>query len=263
MAWYDNGGWDYYPPYVSVGQRKAYGILALRKLLKKSKRTAEPVIAHRKRQLASTFWGKAWADNLERYADLANRLPRGRTYLRNGSVLDLTIAAGRVEAYVAGSELYKVTIEIAPLAKNAWRRIVARCTGRIGSLVGLLRGELSDDVLAVLTHAKEGLFPEPREMRLDCSCPDSAEVCKHVAAALYGVGIRLDAKPDLFFVLRQVDQAELLGSATAGAVSRARPAAGKRIADDRLAAVFGIELEPAPPGHAGRAGLREGKRRRR
>jgi uncharacterized Zn finger protein len=255
MAWYGRGGWDYYPPYVSVAEKKANGARALAKLLKKSKRAADPVvIAHRKRQLATTFWGKAWCDNLQRYADLANRLPRGRTYLRNGSVLDMAIAGGKVEAYVAGGELYRVTIRIAPIAKARWRRVVTRCTGRIASLVGLLRGELSDDVLAVLTDATDGLFPEPREMTLDCSCPDSAGVCKHVAAVIYGVGIRLDARPELFFVLRQVDQAELLSSATAGAVSRARPAAGKHIADDRLSAVFGIELEDAPPARAGRAG---------
>ena len=253
MAWYDNDGWAYYPPYMSVAEKKAQGARALAKLLKKSKRAAEPVeITHRKRQLTTTFWGKAWADNLAHYADLSNRLPRGRAYLRNGSVLDLAIARGRVEAYVAGSELYQVTIGIAPMAKARWRRVVARCTGRIGSLVGLLRGELSDDVLAVLTDAQEGLFPAPREMTLDCSCPDRAGVCKHIAAVLYGVGIRLDARPELFFVLRQVNQAELLSSATAGAVSRARPAAGTRIADDRLSAVFGIELEDAPPARAGR-----------
>src|SRR2546422_1052798 len=261
MAWYGNDGWDYYPPYMSVAEKKAHGARALAKLLRKSKRTAEPVvIAHRKRQLTITFWGKAWSDNLERYADLANRLPRGRAYLRNGSVLDLAIAGGRVEAHVAGSELYRVTIGIAPMAKARWRRVVARCTGRIGSLVGLLRGELSDDVLAVLTHAKDGLFPEPREMTLDCSCPDSATVCKHVAAVLYGVGIRLDARPELFFLLRQVDQAELLSSATTATVSRARLAVGKRIADHRLSAVFGIELEDVPPVRAGRTS-RRGQRR--
>src|SRR6266545_5942480 len=145
MAWYDRRGWDYYPPYLSVVAVSLKKKLALATLLKKGKRTADPVvIAHRKRQLTSTFWGKAWADNLERYADLANRLPRGRAYLRNGSVLHLAIAGGRVEAYVAGSELYRVTIGIASMAKARWRRVVARCTGRIGSLVGLLRGELSD-----------------------------------------------------------------------------------------------------------------------
>jgi uncharacterized Zn finger protein len=246
--------WDYYPPYMSVAEKKAHGAQTLARLLKKSKRAAEPiVITHRKRQLTTTFWGTAWSDNLDRYADLANRLPRGRAYLRNGSVLDLAIAAGTVEAHVAGRELYQVTIRIAPMTKTRWRRVVSRCTGRIGSLVGLLRGELSDDVLAVLTHARDGLFPEPREMTLNCSCPDAAEVCKHVAAVLYGVGIRLDTRPELFFVLRQVDQAELLSSATAGAVSRARPAAGKRIADDRLSAVFGIELEDEPRARAPRA----------
>lgn len=255
MAWYGSGGWDYYRSYVSVVEKRANGVRALVELLKKSKRTAEPVvIAHRKRQLATTFWGKAWADNLERYADFANRLPRGRTYLRNGSVLDLAITGGRIDAYVAGSELYRVTVGIAPLARPRWRRVVNRCTGRIGSLVGLLRGELSGDVLAVLTDRKDGLFPEPREMTLDCSCPDWADVCKHVAAVLYGVGIRLDARPELFFVLRQVDQEDLIGSAAAGAVSRRPPAAGKRIADNRLSTVFGIELEESPKVGPRRAG---------
>jgi uncharacterized Zn finger protein len=264
MARYGSAGWDYYPPYMSVGQKKARGMLALAKLLKKSKRTAEPVVlAHRKRQLATTFWGQAWADNLERYADLANRLPRGRAYLRNGSVLDLAIGRGRVEAYVAGTELYRVTIGMAPLAKARWRHVVTRCTGRIGSLVGLLRGELSGDVLAVLTDPKDGLFPEPRELALDCSCPDSAEVCKHVAAVLYGVAIRLDARPELFFELRQVDQAELIGSVTAGVVARGRPAEGKRIAADRLSAVFGIELEDGAPAHAARSPRRPSSRRKK
>ena len=178
-------------------------------------------------------------------------------------MLDLAIARGRVEAYVAGTELYRVTIGIAPLVKARWRRVVARCTGRIGSLVGLLRGELSDDVLAVLTAAKDGLFPEPRELALDCSCPDSAEVCKHVAAVLYGVAIRLDARPELFFMLRQVDQAELIGSATAGLVARGRPAAGKRIAADRLSAVFGIELESTPPARPSRSRRRSARTRHR
>jgi uncharacterized Zn finger protein len=245
MAWYGSGGWDYYPPYVSVGEKKARGALALARLLKKARRTAEPVVAPHRRRFAATFWGQAWAENLERYADLANRLSRGRAYLRNGSVLDLVIRPGQVEAYVAGTELYRVTIGLAPLAKARWRRIVTRCTGRIGSLVGLLRGELSDDVLAVLTDARDGLFPEPRELALDCSCPDGARVCKHVAAVLYGVSVRLDTRPELFFDLRQVDQAELIGSATAGAAGRPQPAAGKRIAAERLSAVFGIELEDA------------------
>jgi uncharacterized Zn finger protein len=239
-----------FPAYVSVATKRALAAHALAKLTKKTGRKPEPIVAQRRRALASTFWGKAWCENLERYADFANRLPRARTYVRNGSVVDLVIGKGKVEAWVAGSELYETTIRMTPMAKTRWRRVVSRCTGKIGSLVGLLRGELSADVMAVLADAKEGLFPEPREMTFDCSCPDSAGMCKHVAAVLYGVGIRLDDKPALFFTLREVDEMELLSSATAGAVSRTRSGGGKRIAADKLADVFGIELEddrsPAP-----------------
>jgi uncharacterized Zn finger protein len=248
MAWYGDNG--YFRPYVSVWEKKAFGARALAKLLKKAKRTPEPVLlTSGRRHVATTFWGKAWCENLERYADFANRLPRGRTYVRNGSVLDLAIGKGKVDAYVAGSELYTVKIGIAPLAKARWRRVVGRCTGRIGSLVGLLRGELSADVLNVLCDAKQGLFPEPREISLECSCPDWAEVCKHVAAVLYGVGSRLDQKPELFFVLRQVDQGELISSAAAGAVSRPRRGTAKRVATGKLADVFGIDIvdEPVTP----------------
>ena len=249
MAWYDYGD-SYFPPYVSVATKKALSARALARLMKKSKRTPEPVLlTSGRRQVATTFWGKAWCENLERYADFANRLPRGRTYVRNGSVLDLAIGRGKVDAYVAGSELYTVRVGIAPLAKARWRRVASRCTGRIGSLVGLLRGELSADVLAALCDAKDGLFPEPRDISLDCSCPDWAEVCKHVAAVLYGVGSRLDHKPELFFVLRQVDQTELISVATSSAVPRSRATGGKRVAADKLAGVFGIDLvdEPPPP----------------
>lgn len=248
MVWYGD-----FRPYVPVTMKKALAARALARLTKESGRTPEPIVLkNRGRQIGTTFWGRAWCDNLERYADFANRLPRGRTYVRNGSVVDLAIGKGKVEARVAGSELYKVTIGIARLAKTRWRRVVARCTGKIGSLVGLLRGELSADVMAVLVDPKEGLFPEPRAMTLECSCPDWASLCKHVAAVLYGVGIRLDAKPGLFFTLRQVDESELLSSATSGVVSRTRSGSGKRIAADKVADVFGIEIEVEPPTTRGR-----------
>ena len=257
MAWYGDGGWSF-RPYVSVAEKKARAAKAIARVAKKRGRAAEPVVIQRRgRGVATTFWGKAWCDNLERYMDFANRLPRGRTYVRNGSVVDLAIAGGTVEAFVAGSELYTVTVHIAQLKRPRWRRVVARCTGRIASLVELLRGELSGEVLAVLADAKEGLFPEPREITMACSCPDWAGMCKHVAAVLYGVGARLDEKPELFFTLRQVDQTELLSSATSGAISRAGAGAGKRIAAEKLADVFGIEIEAEPPAPAG-----AGKQRR-
>lgn len=262
MAWYSERG--YFPPYIPVATRKALAAQDLAKLLKKSGRKPEPIVlAHRRRQITTTFWGKAWCDNLEHYADFANRLPRGRTYVRNGSVLDLVIGKGTVDARVAGRELYEATIRLAPLAKTRWRHVVSRCTGEIGSLVSLLRGELSADVMAALCDAKEGLFPAPREMTLECSCPDSAGLCKHLAAVLYGVGIRLDEKPALFFTLRQADENDLLSSATTGAVSRTRGGAGKRIAPDRLADVFGIELESESPTRRARPGTKAGAGRSR
>jgi uncharacterized Zn finger protein len=253
MAWYGFNGWSF-RPYVPVAERRARAVTALARIARRRGRAAEPVVIPRGgRRIAATFWGKAWCDNLERYMDFANRLPRGRTYVRNGSVVDLAISLGKVEAYVAGTAMYTVRVGIAPMKRARWRRVVTRCTGRIGSLVGLLRGELSAEVLAVLADPKEGLFPEPREITMACSCPDWAGMCKHVAAVLYGVGARLDERPELFFTLRQVDQTELLSSATSGAVSHAGRGAGKQIAANRLADVFGIEIEaePSDPTSAG------------
>ena len=242
MAYYGYGGWAF-RPYVPVAQRRAQAARELAKLARKTGRAAEPVVIEGgRRAIATTFWGKAWCDNLERYGDYANRLPRGRSYVRNGSVVDLAIAPGEIHARVAGSDLYTVRIDIARMAKARWRAVVTRCTGRIGSLVGLLRGELSAEVLAMLCEARHGIFPEPREITMNCSCPDWAGVCKHVAAVLYGIGARLDRRPELFFTLRQVDQAELIGAATKGAVARGGTTGAKRIADDKLAEVFGIEL---------------------
>jgi uncharacterized Zn finger protein len=255
-----------FPPYVSAAERRAIAARELARLTRKSRRTPEPVrVAHRRRQITTTFWGTAWCQNLERYADFANRLPRGRGYVRNGSVVDLAIEKGRVDAFVAGSELYTVRIEIRPMARARWRAVVGRCTGRIASLVALLRGELSADVLAVLCDARDGLFPEPRELSLACSCPDQAEMCKHIAAVLYGVGTRLDERPELFFVLRQVDQNALLASATAGATTAPRASRAKRLAPDSLADVFGIDLvvdAPAPRPPTRRAATGSASRRR-
>jgi uncharacterized Zn finger protein len=242
MAWYDYGSG--FRPYVSVGERRARATLALVRLGRKRGRPPQPVAVTRRRgAVAITFWGKAWCDNLERYRDFANRLPRGRTYLRNGSVVDLVITGGTVEALVAGSGLYRVRVEIARMKPARWRALVGRCTGRIGSLVGLLRGELSPEVLAVLTDAKEGVFPEPREITMECSCPDWAGMCKHIAAVLYGVGARLDESPELFFTLRRVKQTELLSSVTSGALTRTRAGGGPRLAAGKLAEVFGIDIE--------------------
>jgi uncharacterized Zn finger protein len=234
-----------WPAYVPVSERRARGLQALRRL---GREPSPVVIEGRGRAIATSYWGKAWCANLERYSDLATRLPRGRTYLRNGSVLDLGIEPGRVRAWVAGSELYTVEVRIQRLPPARWETVQADCRGKIGSLVGLLRGQLSDEVMQVLTQPRTGLFPEPREIAMDCSCPDGAYLCKHLAATLYAVGARLDHAPELFFVLRQVEQADLVSSAIDGALAAAPKASGKKkIAADQLGAVFGIDVEARRP----------------
>lgn len=242
MSWYSYR----WRPYVPVAQRRANAARELAKLAKKSGASVSPVIPEG-RTIARTFWGRAWCDNLEAYSDYANRLPRGRTYVRNGSVVDLQIARGKVTARVAGSELYRIEIKIKPLAGALWKSIQTECAGKIDSLIELLQGQLSSAVMQIVTRRERGLFPTPREIELDCSCPDWAALCKHVAASLYGVGARLDQQPELLFLLRGVDPADLISRAYAAEAVRqsTRPDAAGAMSETELEDVFGIELAPA------------------
>ena len=238
MRWYDR-----FKPYVPVAQRRAQAAKEVAKRTKKGQ-TVSPVNIGGK-AIASTFWGKAWCTNLEGYSDFANRLPRGRTYVRNGAVVDLKIEKGRIKALVSGSELYKVEIDIAALPKPKWAALKAQCAGKIGTLVELLQGKLSKAVMETVTDREKGLFPKPKEIEMTCSCPDYAGMCKHVAATMYGVGNRLDSSPELLFTLRCVDHTELIEQAIPAA-----PLEGKSgtpaIAADELGAIFGIEIGDAP-----------------
>src|SRR5688572_26552327 len=253
-------GWYYgFRPYVGVAERRAKAKRELAKLEKKGHK-ASPVVIDGRR-IAATFWGTAWCDNLESYSDFENRLPRGRTYVRNGSVCDLQIEPGKVSARVCGSELYRVTIKIKPLADAVWKDVKRQCAGQIGSLVELLQGRLSKGVMEVVTRRDGGLFPKPKEIQMSCSCPDWAGMCKHVAATLYGVGARLDHEPELLFRLREVDHLELIAQAGEAPVATSATAGKKIIAADALGDVFGIDLDvapapaPAPAGASVKAGL--------
>jgi uncharacterized Zn finger protein len=229
-------------PYVSVAKRRRRAAKEIEKLRKKGHVVAPIVVEGRK--IARSFWGNAWCDNLERYSDFANRLPRGRTYVGNGSVIDLRIARGKVEALVSGSEIYKVKIDIAVAAPSRWKAICTDCAGSVGSLIELLQGKLSRNVMERVCKEADGLFPTPREIAMSCSCPDWADMCKHVAAALYGVGARLDADPDLLFTLRGVDRAELVSTVGADLPLTRTAAASERVlADDDVAALFGLEMD--------------------
>jgi len=251
-------GFYSWKPYVSVAERRAKAKSAVDKAKKKGA-TLSPVPASRG-AIASTFWGKAWCDNLERYSDYANRLPRGRTYVRNGSVIDLQVAHGTVQAQVMGSRLYRVTVDVARVPAKHWQSIGADCAGSIDSMVELLQGKLSKGVMERICQSGTGLFPTPKEISFACSCPDWAAMCKHVAAVLYGVGSRLDQQPELIFALRGVDPKDLVKQAGAGVpTSKRRAHAGKVLDEASLADVFGIELaEIAPAKRIGRVDHAEG-----
>ncbi len=233
-----------YKPYVPVAERrrKAEALAA------KAKKKGEPLspVAASRGAIAKTFWGKAWCDNLERYSDYANRLPRGRTYLRNGSVIDLQVSNGTVKAQVAGSSLYKVNISVTGPSAAHWKSIASDCSGSIDSLVELLQGKLSKAVMERICAPTVGLFPSPKELEFNCSCPDWASMCKHVAAVFYGIGARLDQQPDLIFKLRGVDAQDLISQASAGlsgaAVAKKSSSKKKVLDDSSLADVFGIEM---------------------
>ncbi len=242
MGRYDD---DYYgwKPYVPVAQRRAQAAREVAKRAKQGLKVSPVQIQGR--TIASTFWGKAWCTNLEGYSDFANRIPRGRTYVRNGSVVHLEIGKGRIKALVSGSELYEVQIDIAELPKPDWTALKKQCGGQIGSLVELLQGKLSKGVMEVVTDRNHGLFPKPKEIKMRCSCPDYAGMCKHLAAVMYGVGNRLDSAPELLFTLRGVDHRELIEQAIPSAPIKTASVA-HTIATGDLGAIFDIEIGDAP-----------------
>jgi len=257
--------WYEWRPYVSVAERRRKAAREMARLSKKGHRVSPVVIDGR--TIARTFWGKAWCDNLERYSDFANRLPRGRTYVRNGSVLDLQIAPGEVRALVSGSEIYEVAVKVSAVPKARWTSICTDCAGAIDSLVELLQGRFSQGVMARVCEERTGLFPAPAEIAFSCSCPDWAAMCKHVSAVLYGIGARLDKQPDLLFALRKVDEKALIASAGRDLpLSRKGPAGDRILSADGLSELFGLEMaaseEEPMPGSA-RLPVRPARRRAR
>src|SRR5277367_142934 len=242
----------YFPwkPYVPAAARRLTTDRTVAKMQRKGQMLS-PVVASRG-AIAKSFWGKAWCRNLERYSDYSNRLPRGRTYLRNGSVIDLKIGPGEVTAQVMGSSLYRITVSVREVAGAHWQAIARDCARSIDTLVELLQGQLSTSVMERITRPGTGLFPSPKEIAFSCTCPDSAAMCKHVAATLYGIGARLDLEPELLFGLRKVDAKELIARAgEGGPLSGKLPDAGRILDSSKLADVFGIEFGgvDAKPSH--------------
>jgi uncharacterized Zn finger protein len=249
-------------PYVPVSKRRANAAKEMKKLVKKGVKI-EPIEV-KGRRIAHTFWGQAWCDHLEKFSDYENRLPRGRTYTRNGSVCHLTISKGKIEAFVSGSRLYKVDIDITPLTANKWKNVRKQCTGQIGSMLELLQGRFSGNVMEIVTDQNKGLFPKPGEIKLTCDCPDWAGMCKHIAAVLYGVGARLDHRPELIFLLRDVDHEELISAELDIQTATAATGKRRRLSGADLSGVFGVEMEePVKPERRKSVGGRKANTRKK
>jgi len=242
-------GWFPRADYVRAAQRRQAAAREAAKLARTGRSLAPVRIEGR--QIATTFWGKSWCQNLERYSDFANRLPRGRSYVRSGAVIDLSIKPGEAEALVSGTDLYRVVIRVGPVPRPQWKQITRDLSGAIDSVVELLQGKLSTAVMTRLCAPGTGLFPQPQEIQFSCSCPDAASMCKHVAAVLYGIGGRLDIEPSLLFALRRVSEADLVvrtGTiATLIKGTDKSSALRKTIDEAALAEVFGIDLAPIRP----------------
>ncbi|MBM9519506.1 hypothetical protein JWG39_06690 [Desulforhopalus vacuolatus] len=241
--------WEY-PKYVTVAEKKARAEKKLKQLRKKMPDIA-PVIIEGS-TLARTWWGKSWNRNLERYADYSNRIGRGKSYVRHGAVLDLKIEGGRVTALVQGTRArpYEVVIHIEPVKKADWDKIRKQCQNELRSLTDLVAGKFPKELGEIFLAEGKGLFPTPEEISFDCSCPDWASMCKHVAAVLYGVGVRLDEDPLMFFTLRQVDTEELVARAvqekTGDLLARANQKSSRVLGDADLSGLFGIDMDIQP-----------------
>ncbi|MEE9369065.1 MAG: helix-turn-helix domain-containing protein [Pontiella sp.] len=237
--WHDYDEYEY----VSVAERRRRAAKKIQQLQKDGDEL-QPIEPFKTRGIATSFWGRAWCRHLEQFSDYSNRLPRGRSYVRNGSVCHLAIEPETAKAMVSGSEMYELSIHIDPLCPTTWSNIKNECKGKIGSLIELLQGRISDEIMTVVTDREKGLFPHPNEIRFNCNCPDWADMCKHVAASMYGIGVRLDTEPELLFKLRGVNHEELIAvdtaivDLTAGKRSRRR----RTLQSESVASVFGIDL---------------------
>ena len=249
MSWRSWGG---FAPYVSKAQKMRRAEKARAALLKKKGATIEPVVING-REIARTWWGKAWNQNLERYADYGNRLPRGRSYVRDGSVLDLKIAANTISALVSGSrpKPYEISIAIKPLDKKVEHALMEKSRTSLDSMQSLLSGEFPAELKESFIEKGAGLFPSPREIKFSCSCPDWASMCKHVAATLYGTAVRLDEKPELFFILRGIKMDDFVGKMvkreSAKMLKKAKVKSARVIEakDEDISKLFGIAMDGA------------------
>ena len=168
-----------------------------------------------RRSFGATWWGRAWLEALEHRARLdPGRLSRGRSYARRGSVLELTVSPGEVEAVVQGSRVtpYQVTVRIRAFSTDEWDAVLDVVSAQIGRVAALLDGELPPEVVDDVRATGLDLLPGAGEVLTNCSCPDFAVPCKHSAAVCYLVADALDDDPFALLLLRGRRKDELLAA---------------------------------------------------
>jgi len=238
-----------YPEYVSKAEKVKRAEKAREKLSKKSGVALDPIKVSG-RLIAKSWWGKSWNSNMERYSDYAYRLDRGRSYVRSGAVIDLKIKAGEISALVMGSNPrpYQINIKIDMLKKADYVNLLEMSKNALDSMQALLNGEFPSELKDAFFTKNTGLFPSPKEIHFHCDCPDIAKLCKHVASVMYGVSVRLDQKPELFFLLRGIDVGDfvnvLIDKEKDSILNRSNRKSERDLAgeSDDLSELFGIDL---------------------
>ena len=184
--WRDGGYWDYYEP--SRPRRVEGGIKT------KSERG----------EIGETWWSKRWIKVLESFS-MGTRLTRGRSYARQGQVISIDVEPGLVKAKVQGSQPrpYNVKIRLEPLSDQDWDKVTDAMASQAIFAAKLLAGEMPNTIEEAFASVHVSLFPTAlRELNTDCSCPDWANPCKHIAAVYYLLAERFDEDPFLIFKLR-------------------------------------------------------------
>jgi hypothetical protein len=218
-----------------------------------------------RRTFGATWWGRAWLEALEQRARLdPGRLSRGRSYARRGSVLELTVSPGEVEAAVQGSRVtpYQVTVRIRAFSGAEWDSVLDVVSAQIGRVAALLDGELPPEVIDDVHDAGLDLLPGAGEVLTHCTCPDFAVPCKHSAAVCYLIADALDDDPFALLLLRGRHKDELLaslrsrrGTTTGASVTPRTPPPVGIPAIAAFGRAGGVVKVPTPPRPLGAPGL--------
>mgnify|MGYP002856125409 CR=1 FL=1 len=216
------------------------------RIAKRHKEYNPVIIEKGARTICKSWWGKAWCQNLERYADWENRIARGKDYVKHNTLVDLQINGGKISAKVQGAAWspYEINIMIDPISEKQCQEISKEAAGEIKDIESLIAGKFPKN-LKDLFFKEEGLFPSPKEIHFGCSCPDYAKMCKHIVAALYGIGVRLDSNPLYFFQMRGIDVdlfiAKVVGDGVESMLENANVKSERIIQNADLLRIFSVE----------------------